>query len=232
MAQASRRLESELEELNNCLLEMGGLVASSVSRSSRSLIEKSELLAHQVIRDEARIDQMEIHIDDLVGSMIALSQPVARDMRFATVAIKINTDLERMGDLAVGIVERSLAIMHQAPLPAVTRISELSQLVEAMVLRSLDAFVKHDISLASDVIHSDDQVDEVRNAITQELIHAMQADPSSIPRALDLIIIARQLERIADHATYIAGDVIFMVNGEDVRHIRAFQDVNQQDVEA
>jgi phosphate transport system protein len=220
MGQSVRRLESELEELNNSLLEMGALVASSVSRASRSLIEKSEILAHQVIRDEARIDQMEIHIDDLVGSMIALSQPVARDMRFATVAIKINTDLERMGDLAVGIVERSLSIMHQTPLPAASRISELSQLVESMVLRSLDAFVKHDIDLASEVMRADDRVDEVRNAITQELVRAMQADPASVPRALDLIIIARQLERIADHATYIAGDVVFMVNGEDVRHVR------------
>jgi phosphate transport system protein len=232
MAQAVRRLESELEELNDCLLEMGALVASSVSRSSRSLIEKSEILAHQVIRDEARIDQMEIHIDDLVGSMIALSQPVARDMRFATVAIKINTDLERMGDLAVGIVERSLAIMHQPALPAMHRISELSQLVEAMVLRSLDAFVKHDIELAAEVMHSDDKVDEVRNAITQDLIQTMQNDPASIPRALDLIIIARQLERIADHATYMAGDVIFMVNGEDVRHARLHEDTKQQDEEA
>ena len=220
MAQVVRRLESELEELNNCLLEMGALVASSVSRSTRSLIEKSDLLAHQVIRDEARIDQMEIHIDDLVGSMIALSQPVARDMRFATVAIKINTDLERMGDLAVGIVERSLAIMHQPALPAVGRISELSQLVESMVLRSLDSFIKHDIDLADEVIHSDDKVDEVRNSITQELVALMQAEPACVPRALELIIIARQLERIADHATYIAGDVIFMVNGEDVRRAR------------
>jgi len=220
MGQSVRRLESELEELNNSLLEMGALVASSVSRASRSLIEKSEILAHQVIRDEARIDQMEIHIDDLVGSMIALSQPVARDMRFATVAIKINTDLERMGDLAVGIVERSLSIMNQPPLPTANRISELSQLVESMVLRSLDAFVKHDIDLASEVMRADDQVDEVRNTITQELVKAMQAEPASVPRALDLIIIARQLERIADHATYIAADVIFMVNGEDVRHVR------------
>jgi phosphate transport system protein len=220
MAQAVRRLESELEELNACLLEMGALVASSVSRSSRSLIEKSDVLAHQVIRDEARIDQMEIHIDDLVGSMIALSQPVARDMRFATVAIKINTDLERMGDLAVGIVERSLSIMHQPTLPTVNRISELSQLVESMVLRSLDSFIKHDTGLADEVIHSDDKVDEVRNSITQELVGLMQADPTCVPRALELIIIARQLERIADHATYIAGDVIFMVNGEDVRRAR------------
>ena len=229
MGQPVRRLESELEELNNCLLEMGALVASSVSRASRSLVEESDVLAHQVIRDEARIDQMEIHIDDLVGSMIALTQPVARDMRFATVAIKINTDLERMGDLAVGIVERSLAIMHHKPVAPMDRLTELSQLVESMVLRSLDSFVKHDTELAAEVIHSDDKVDEVRNAITKDLIHAMQADPASIARILDLIIIARQLERIADHATYIAGDVIFMVNGEDVRHVRSEQTA---DVEA
>lgn len=220
MGQPVRRLDSELEELNKSLLTMGALVASSISRSSRSLIEKSEVLAHQVIRDEARIDQMEIHIDDLVGTLIALTQPVARDMRFATVAIKINTDLERMGDLAVGIVERSLAVMHTPSLPGIGRIPELSQLVEAMVLKSLDAFVKHDILIAAEVIKADDQVDEVRNAIVQEIVHSMQASPDCIPRALDLIIIARQLERIADHATYIAGDVIYMVNGEDVRHTR------------
>lgn len=214
-----RRLESELEELNQSLLEMGALVASSVSRSARSLIEKNELLAHQVIRDEARINQMEIHIDDLVGSMIALSQPVARDMRFATAAIKINTDLERMGDLAVGIVERSLAIMYQPALPALARLPELAKLVESMVLRSLEAFVKHDADLADQVMRSDDKVDEVRNAITQDLVKSMQADAECIPRALDLLIIARRLERIADHATYMAADVIFMVNGEDVRHV-------------
>jgi phosphate transport system protein len=199
---------------------MGALVASSVSRSARSLIEKSEVLAHQVIRDEARIDQMEVHIDDLVGSLIALTQPVARDMRFATVAVKINTDLERMGDLAVGIVERSLAIMHQPALPASARIPELAQLVESMVLRSLESFIKHDTDLAVDVMRSDDQVDEVRNAISKELVLAMQADITCIPRALELVILSRQLERIADHATYIAADVIYMVNGDNVRHLR------------
>jgi phosphate transport system protein len=214
-----RRLESNLEELKRSLLEMGALVASSVSRSARSLIEKSEVLAHQVIRDEARIDQMEVHIDDLVGSLIALTQPVARDMRFATVAIKINTDLERMGDLAVGIVERSLAIMHLPPLPASARIPELAQLVESMVLRSLESFINHDTDLALEVIRSDDQVDEVRNAISKDLVAAMQADTSCIPRALELVILSRQLERIADHATYIAADVIYMVNGDNVRHL-------------
>ncbi len=215
------RLESDLEKLNEQLLEMGSLVASSVHRSALSLIDTNEVLAHQVIRDEARIDQMEIQIDDLATSMIALTQPVARDMRFVTAAIKINTDLERMGDLAVGIVERSLSLMHQPRLKVLDRFPELAQLVEQMVLGSLNAFVKRDDEMARIMLASDDAVDNQRNEITQELISAMQQDPAIIPRALDLITITRNLERIADHATNIAEDVIFLVKGEDVRHAEA-----------
>jgi phosphate transport system protein len=215
-----RRLDIETEEMNQRLLEMGALVASSVSRSARSLIEKSEVLAHQVIRDESRVDQMEIQIDDLATSMIALNQPVASDMRFITVAIKINTDMERMGDLAVGIVERSLSIMHQPPLGATAKIPELAQLVESMVLQSLDSFVKRDADLARHTIKADDSVDHLRNAMAQDLIATMTANPACIPQALDLLIIARHLERIADHATNIAENVIFLVKGQDVRHIR------------
>ena len=213
-----RRLETDLELINNQLLEMGSLVASSVHRSAMSLIEKSELLAHQVIRDESRVDQMEIQLDDLATSMIALTQPVARDMRFVTAAIKINTDLERMGDLAVGIVERSLSLMHQPPLDACDKIPGLAQLVQSMVLQSLDAFVKRDVDIATKVLLSDDAVDNQRNEITQQLIAAMQHAPEIIPRALDLIVIARNLERIADHTTNIAEEVIFLVKGQDVRH--------------
>jgi len=213
-----RRLETDLQQLNQQLLEMGALVASSVHRSALSLMDNNEVLAHQVIRDEARVDQMEIQIDDLATSMIALTQPVARDMRFITVAIKINTDLERMGDLALGIVERSLSLMHQARLDALARIPELAQLVESMVLGSLDSFVKRDDEMARTILSSDDAVDNQRNLITQELIVAMQKDPSIIPRAIDLITVARNLERIADHATNIAEEVIFLVKGEDVRH--------------
>jgi phosphate transport system protein len=215
-----RRLDIETEEMNQRLLEMGALVASSVARSARSLIEKSEVLAHQVIRDEARIDQMEIQIDDLATSMIALTQPVARDMRFITVAIKINTDLERIGDLAVGIVERSLSIMHQPAIRGITKLPEMAELVESMVLQSLDSFVKRDAELAGHIIQSDDSVDNVRNEIAQELTGVMKADTDLIPRALDLLIIARSLERIADHATNIAENVIFLVKGQDVRHVR------------
>lgn len=216
-----RRLDIEIDEMSRRLLEMGALVASSIARSARSLIERNDLLAHQVIRDESRVDQMEIQIDDLATSMIALTQPVAGDMRFITVAIKINTDLERMGDLAVGIVERSLSIMHQPVLSGTARIPDMAQLVESMVLRSLDAFVHRDAELALEIIKSDDAVDQARNEIVQELIGVMKADTESIPRALDLIIIARNLERIADHATNVAEDVIFMVKGEDVRHASA-----------
>jgi phosphate transport system protein len=215
-----RRLDVEIEEMNERLLEMGALVASSVARSARSLIEKSEVLAHQVIRDESRVDQMEIQIDDLATSMIALTQPVASDMRFVTVAIKINTDLERMGDLAVGVVERSLAIMHQPSLETVQKIPALAQLVECMVLQSLDSFVKRDADLAEKIIHSDDSVDHLRNEIVQDLIGIMTANVEVIPRAINLMMIARHLERIADHSTSIAENVIFLVNGQDVRHVR------------
>ena len=213
-----RRLESELEQLNEQLLEMGALVASSVHRSALSLIDKNQVLAHQVIRDEARVDQMEIQIDDLVNSMIALSQPVARDMRMVTAAIKINTDLERMGDLAVGIVERSLSLMHEPSLPTLDHFSTLAQLVESMVLDSLDSFITRDTEKAHKILQADDAVDNQRNEIIQQLIKAMQANTAFIPRALDLIVIARNLERIADHATNVAEEVIFLVKGEDVRH--------------
>ncbi len=213
-----RRLESDLDQINEQLLEMSSLVASSVQRSVRALIDKSETLAHQVIRDESRVDQMEIQIDDLAASMIALNQPVARDMRFVLVAIKINTDLERMGDLAVGIVERALSLIQQPPLAATNRIPELSVLVESMVLQSLDAFVKRDPEAAREIIRSDDRVDVHRSGIVEELIVEMQKNGASVPYAVALIAVVRNLERIADHATNIAEEVIFMVKGEDVRH--------------
>jgi phosphate transport system protein len=215
-----RRLDVETDEMNRRLLEMGALVASSIARSARSLIERSEVLAHQVIRDESRVDQMEIQIDDLATSMIALTQPVASDMRFITVAIKINTDLERMGDLAVGIVERSLAIMHLPSLDALRKLPELAQLVESMVLTSLESFVKRDAEMAEKIIHSDDSVDHLRNEMVQLLIEVMRANTDLIYPALELMTIARNLERISDHATNIAENVIFLVKGFDVRHVR------------
>jgi len=215
-----RPFDYELDELRNMLLEMGGLVASSVHRSILVLTERSEDIAHQVLRDEARVDQMEIQIDDLATKLIATQQPVARDMRFIVSTIKINTELERMGDLAVNITERSLAIMNLPALdgPVYSDINELATLVEHMVLAVLDSFVKQDYDAARDLLASDDMVDKLRAKIGKELVVQMQQNTELIPRLLNLIFNSRSLERIADHATNIAEEVIFLINGSDVRH--------------
>jgi len=213
-----RRFEEDFQLLNDTLQEMGAIVAHSVHKSVFSLIEKNENYAHQVLRDEARVDQMEIQIDDLAASLIVREQPVARDMRFVVVAIKINTDLERMGDLAVNVVERALSLMGQPPLPEAVDFSEIANLVESMVLGSLDAFVKRDAQIARGVLAADDAVDKCRDAIHHQVMGLMQRHPSTIAQAVDHLIIARSLERISDHATNIAEDVIFMVQGIDVRH--------------
>ena len=197
---------------------MGSLVTQSIHRSVLSLAEKNEDYAHQVLRDESRIDQMEIQIDDLATSVIAREAPVASDMRFVVTAIKINTDLERMGDLAVNIVERSLSLMHQPEIAGVVDFSEIPSLVESMVVGVLEAFVQRDAKKAGAILESDDQVDKLRTDISQQMIALMESDSAYIRRALDNIFIARSLERIADHATNVAEEVIFMVQGIDVRH--------------
>jgi phosphate transport system protein len=213
-----RPFEEEFELLNDSLREMGALVAHSVQRSVLSLVEKDQDYAHQVIRDESRVDQMEITIEDLVTSLIVREQPVARDMRLVVSAIKITTDLERMGDLAVHIAERALALMHQPPLPESIDFTEIVGLVESMVLGSLDAFVKRDAQLARKIVAADDTVDKVRTDIQRRLVDLMQRDASTVARGIDYLIVARKLERIGDHATNIAEDVIFLAQGIDVRH--------------
>jgi phosphate transport system protein len=213
-----RPVEEAFQLLTASLHEMCVLVAHSIQRSVLSLVERNEDYAHQVIRDESRVDQMEIGIDELVTSLIVREQPVARDMRLAVAAIKITTDLERMGDLAVHIAERALSLMSQPALPAHIDLGEVTNLVESMVLGSLDSFVKRDAQAARNILESDDAVDKARYRIQQQLIELMQRDPVTIPRALDYLIVARKLERIGDHATNIAEDVIFLAQGVDVRH--------------
>jgi len=213
-----RPFEEEFQSLSDTLQEMGALVAHSVQRSVLSLVEKNEDYAHQVIRDESRVDQMEIQIDEKVTSLIVREQPVARDMRLVVSAIKISTDLERMGDLAVHIAERSLSLMTQPPLPETVNFGEIANLVESMVLGSLDGFVKRDAQIARGILEMDDAVDKARKAIQHQLTDLMQRDTTTIHRALDYLIIARSLERIADHATNVAEDVIFLAQGVDVRH--------------
>jgi phosphate transport system protein len=213
-----RPFEEEFQLLSDTLREMGSVVAHSIQRSVHSLVEKNEDYAHQVIRDESRVDQMEIQIDDMASSLIVREQPVARDMRLVVAAIKISADLERMGDLAVHIAERALALITQPPLPESINISDLASLVESMVLGCLDGFVKRDPQIARNILESDNAVDHARNVIQRQLIELMQKDPSTIPRAVEYLVISRKLERIGDHATNIAEDVIFLAQGIDVRH--------------
>lgn len=213
-----RHFIEELEELQGRLLEMGTLVESAIHHSVLALVERSEDMARQVLRNEDRINHLEVEIDDLAVRLLALQQPMAKDLRLLTAAIKINTDLERMGDLAVNIVERSIALMHLPPVKPLIDIPQMARTVESMVRKSLDAFVKREPELARSVLLSDDEVDRLRDSVHNELVSFMQKDPAVIPQALDLILVARHLERIADHATNIAEDTLFLVKGVDVRH--------------
>ncbi len=213
-----RQFSVELDDLHEKVLQMGGMVESAIHRSVRALVERDPEQARQVMRDEARINQMEIEIDNLTTRLLALRQPMARDLRFLTAAMKINTDLERMGDLAVNIAQRALSLIAQAPVKPLIDIPKMAQLVESMLLRSLDAFVKGDAEIALSVLTSDDAVDALRDSVYQELVSYMQKDPTTVPSSVDLIFVARNLERIADHATNIAEDVVFLVKGVDVRH--------------
>jgi phosphate transport system protein len=213
-----RHFQEELGDLRERLLEMAGLVELAVHESVQALIQRDQGRARQVLANEARINQLEIRIDEMATRLLALHQPMARDLRFLTAAIKINNDLERMGDLAVNIVERALSLMAQPPVKPLIDIPRMAGLAESMVRSCLDAFVKGDAELARSVLVSDDAVDELRNAICQELIEFMQRDPATVARSVDLILVARNLERIADHATNIAEDVLFFLQGIDVRH--------------
>ena len=213
-----RHFQGELDKLQRRLLEMGGLVESAIHLSVQSVAARDQEQAQQVLRNEARVNRMEIEIDELATRLLALHQPMAEDLRFLTAAIKINNDLERMGDLAVNIVERALALRPEPVVQPLIDIPRMAQLTQSMVRKSLDAFVRGDSELARSVLLSDDAVDELRDAIYQELAGFMQKDPSTVSRALDLIFVARNLERIADHATNIAEDVLFLVQGVDVRH--------------
>ena len=208
----------ELDELQKQLLEMAGLVESAIHQSIDALVRRDEQDAKEVLWKEALINQKDIEIDEFATRLLALYQPMARDMRFLTAVIKMNGDLERMGDLAVNITQRALSLMHDAPVKPLVDIPRMASLAEGMVRSSLDALVQRDEALARNVLLSDDEVDRLRDAAYKELVAFMQEERTTIPRAVDLMFIAHNLERIADHATNIAEDVLFLMKGIDVRH--------------
>jgi phosphate transport system protein len=213
-----RHFEQELEKLKAKLLEMSALVESAIYRSVQGVVEKNEELAQQVLRNEARVNQLEIEIDDMAIGLLALQAPLAVDLRLITAAIKINNDLERMGDLSASIAQSALALIREPVIRPMIDIPHIAGLAQSMVRKALDAFVNRDADMARSVLASDDAVDNMRTASFHELMSFMEKNPQQIPQALWLLSVIRNLERVADHATNIAEDVLYMVKGIDVRH--------------
>jgi phosphate transport system protein len=210
--------EEELQSLKNRLLTMGALVEERVHQAVRALIDRQLEEAEQVIRSDQDVNTLQIEIDDRCLKLLALQQPIATDLRLITAAMKINADLERIGDQAVNIAENVIKLLPQAPLKPLIDIPRMAELAEKMTRDALDAFVRKDAELARNVLQRDDEVDNLKDQVFRELLTYMMADPGTIQRALALILISRNLERIADHATNIAEDVIFLVEAKDVRH--------------
>ena len=199
------------------LLEMGGLVESSIQRSIAAVTQKDRSAAADVLRIEARINTIQREVDDLAVKLLALHHPMAGDLRLIVAALKINTDLERMGDLAENIAHRAIALIQRSTKPMID-IPLIARLVQSMVRKALDAFVMHDIDLATSVLASDNTIDTLRTACYNDLTSFMEQEPRNIQEGLALLSITRNLERIADHSTNIAEAVMFLVKGVDVRH--------------
>jgi phosphate transport system protein len=212
-----RQFDEQLKELREGLLAMGSLAETMIVKSVKALVERSDALVQEVFAHEEEMDQRCIESDDRCFTLLALRQPMASDLRFIAAGIKINSDLERIGDLAVNIAQATTFIISQPLLKPLIDIPRMAQLCQEMVKKSLDAFVARDAELAMLVIESDDSIDRLRDQVFRELLTYMMSDPTTVPRALDLILVARHLERIADHATNIAEDVVYIVRGEDIR---------------
>ena len=213
-----RPFVTELGDLQNKLLEMGGLVETSIHTTIRSLVERDQSLISTIWQSEERINRLDIEIDEKATRLLALNQPVAKDLRFLTAAIKINSDLERMGDLVINLAQRSMSLLNRPQVKPLVDIPHMSKTVESMVRKSLDAFVQRDEELARSVLFSDDEVDDLKNSIYRELLELIERGEAPAGPGFDLIFIAHNLERIADHATNIAEDVLFLIKGVDVRH--------------
>ena len=210
--------EAELQALRNQLLTMGGMVEQRVHRAVHALVHRGEEDAQRIIATDKEVNDLQMDIDNRCLRLLATQTPLAVDLRLITSAMKINADLERIGDQAVNIAESVLVLVPQPPLKPLIDIPRMAAIAEKMIRDALDGFVKNDAALARDVLRRDDEVDELKDQVFRELLTYMMADPGTIQRALSLILISRNLERIADHATNIAEDVIFIAEAKDVRH--------------
>jgi phosphate transport system protein len=214
-----RHFDSELADLKGSILQMGDLVEEAIIDSVEALKQLNKTKAEKVIADDKFIDESELKIDEECLDLLALRQPMAVDLRFITMAMKISTDLERMADLAVDISQRVLELADKPLLKPLVDIPKLTLLAQKMTRDAISSFIKKDVGLAEQVILCDQEADNLRNLVQQELLNDyISKNKASIPRAIPLLLVARHLERICDHATNIAEDVIYMVEARVVKH--------------
>src|SRR5574337_251414 len=213
-----RRFDQQLAALRKNLIQMASLVETSIANAVKSLIERDSELARLVVQNDEQVDTLELEIDKQCVDLLALRQPLAIDLRFITSSIKITNNLERMGDLAVNIAERVIPLCREPQLKPLIDIPRMATITQTMVKDSIDAFVNRDTALARSVYERDSTVDSLNDQIFRELLTYMMQDPANITRAVHLILISRHLERIADHSTNIAEEVVYIVKAKVVKH--------------
>ncbi|EKD41591.1 MAG: hypothetical protein ACD_73C00638G0003 [uncultured bacterium] len=217
-AHTDKHFEAELKLLKEEILKMGSLVEEMITLSMKALEDRSSAISKKVIQKDPEVNHLEMIIDDHCLELLVRWQPAASDLRFITMSLKISKDLERMGDLAVDICEQVLELNWEPVLGTYDDFKEIGEKTREMVKNALDAFVKQDVELANHVCTSDDEVDALKRNMFHAMIALMQKDSTAVARGTRIILISRHFERIADHATNIAEQVIFMVKGEDIRH--------------
>ena len=215
-----KRYEEELKKLREEILFMGGMVEDQIQKAIKSLVDRDSKLAEVIIERDHEVNRLDVGIDDLCIKLLALHQPAGRDLRFITTGLKITTDLERIGDMAVNVCERALELNQEAQLKPYIDIPRMARIAQRMIRESLDAFVREDTELALKVCKNDEEVDQLNSQIFREVVTFMIADPATINRAIKISSVSKYLERIADHATNIAEMVIFMVKGKSIRHLK------------
>jgi len=213
-----RHFDHDLNLLREKLNLMAGLAVTNIYLAIKILVDRDKRLSGEIFSQEEKINSLQIEIDNFCLELIALHQPVAADLRLLISALKISSELERIGDQAVNITEAALGVIQEPQVKPLVDTPKMATLVQNMVKDALDSFVNKNSRLARDVLQRDDQIDDFKDRIYAELESVMTEDTSTIPRALQLIMISRHLERIADHSTNIAEDVVYLVEGKDIRH--------------
>jgi phosphate transport system protein len=214
----SRHFSEELQLLKQRLLEMGDLAASRIDRAMAGLIARDSLILGEVIQGDESVNDYQIEIDDRCFKLLALRQPMATDLRLIMATTRITSDLERVGDLAVNIAEAAARYIQNPPVKPLIDLPKMSELAQQMLRDALSSFVSGEVALASDVLKRDDMLDDLKRQVFQDLLSFMLNNPQVVAPALDLVLVSRHLERVGDHATNIAEDIIFLVEGRDIRH--------------